>query len=215
MTPTPPPTPPPNPRFRRRPAIALLATFAAAMVAVGCGGNSPSSASMSGAAANAKGGPDQAAFQFSACMRNHGVNNFPDPKVTTSANGTSVAIGINPSISGQPAFKSAQNACQHILGKPNSGPDSNPAQQHARVQAILAFARCLRSHGFPNFPDPDATGGLSAETIAKAGINFDNPALLTAGRGCASVTHGIITPAQVAQAINHAKTSATESGGGG
>lgn len=200
------PTPHAHPRSPRRPALALLAAVAVAMIAAGCGGNAPSSASVSGAAAAGNGAPGQAAYQFSACMRNHGVSNFPNPKVTTSASGTSVAIGINPSISGQPAFNSAQKACQHILGKPGSGPDANPAQQRARTQALIAFARCLRSHGFPNFPDPNASGDLSAQAIAKAGINFQTPALLTAGQSCASVTHGMITPAQVAQAINHAKT---------
>jgi hypothetical protein len=200
--------------FSRRGGLALVAGVAMAMIAAGCGGHSPSSASVSGAAAAAaKGGPGEAAFQFSACMRTHGVTNFPDPKVKTSAGGSSVAIGINPSISGQPAFKSAQKACQHILGKPGSaGTDRNSP---ARVQALIAFARCLRSHGFPNFPDPDANGDLSAQTIAKSGINFQTPALLTAGRRCTSVTHGIITPAQVAQAINHAKTEGTQQANGG
>lgn len=193
-------------RSSRRPALALLAAVAMAVIAAGCGGNSPSSASVSGAAASAKGGPGESAFQFSACMRKHGVNNFPDPKVKTSAGSTSVIIGINPSISGQPAFKTAQKDCQHILGKPGNGPDSSPAQQHARVQALLAFAQCLRSHGFPNFPDPSSTGDLSASTIRQAGINFQNPALLTVGQNCTSVTHGMITRAQVAAAINHAKS---------
>lgn len=198
-----------------RPArgLAVLAAVAVAAVAAGCGGNAPSSASVSGAAAGAKGGPGQAAYEFSACMRHHGVNNFPDPKVKTSGGGTSVIIGINPSISGQPAFKSAQKACQHILPNPgSSGADRNSP---ARVQALIAFARCLRAHGFPNFPDPNANGDLSQDTIRKAGINLQTPALLTAGQSCASVTHGIITPAQVAQAINHAKTEGTQQAGGG
>src|SRR6185437_7800879 len=166
------PTPPALPRSIRRAALAVAAAAAAALLAAGCGGNSPSSQSVSGSAASAKGGPGEAAFQFSACMRNHGVSNFPDPKVKASAGGTSVVIGINPSISGQPAFRTAQKACQHILGNPRNGPDSSPAQQHARTQALLAFARCLRSHGFPNFPDPDANGDLSQATIRKAGINL-------------------------------------------
>ncbi len=200
------PTPPTFPRSIRRAALAVAAAAAAALLAAGCGGNSPSSTSVSGSAASAKGGPGEAAFQFSACMRNHGVTNFPDPKVTTSGGGTSVAIGINPSISGQPAFRTAQKACQHILGNPHGGPDSSPAQQHARTQALIAFARCLRSHGFPNFPDPSSTGDLSAQTIRQAGVNFSNPALLTVGQNCSSVTHGMITRAQVAQAINHAKS---------
>jgi hypothetical protein len=200
--------------FSRRRALALVAAVAVAAVTAGCGGNSPSSASVSGAAAASRSGPGAAAYQFSACMRNHGVTNFPDPKVSTSAGSTKVAIGINPSISGQPAFKSAQAACQHILPKPGSGSDLSPAQKRARTQAIIAFARCMRAHGFPNFPDPNANGDLSAQTIRQAGINFQTPALLTAGQGCASATHGVITPAQVAQAINHAK-SGTESESGG
>ena len=145
-------------------------------------------------------------------MRNHGVSNFPDPVVKTSAGGSSVSIGINPSISGQPAFNSAQKACQHIIGNPGNGPGDSPAQRQAKTQALIAFARCLRSHGFPNFPDPDATGQLSAEMITKAGINFHTPALLTAGKRCASVTHGQITPAQVVQAINHATASSSPGG---
>jgi hypothetical protein len=200
--------------FSRRAGLALVAAVVVAVIGAGCGGHVPSSSSVSGAAAAAaKGGPGEAAFRFSACMRTHGVSNFPDPKVKTSAGSTSVAIAINPSISGQPAFKSAQKACQHILGKPGSaGTDHNSP---ARVQALIAFARCLRSHGFPNFPDPNANGELSEQTIAKSGINFQTPALLTAGQRCASVTHGIITPAQVAQAINHAKTEGAQQANGG
>jgi hypothetical protein len=187
----------------------LVAAVAVVVGTAGCGGNSPSSASSSGAAA-AKGGPGAAAYQFSACMRKHGVSNFPDPVVKSSANGSSVSIGINPSISGQPAFDTAQKACQHIIGNPGNGPDGNPAQRQVRTQALIAFARCLRSHGFPNFPDPDATGQLSEQMISKAGINLRTPALLTVGKNCASVTHGQITPAQVVGAINHATASTTQ-----
>jgi hypothetical protein len=197
----------------RRAASALLAAVAVAVIAASCGGNAPSSGTSSSdlAAAGAKKGPGQAAFQFSACMRHHGVSNFPDPKVKSSAGGTSVAIGINPAISGQPAFKSAQKACQHIIGSsPGTGPGDSPAQRQAKTRAMIAFARCLRDHGFPNFPDPDATGQLSEEMIRRSGINFQTPALLTAGRSCASVTHGLITPAQVAEAINHAKQESSQ-----
>lgn len=194
---------------------AVPAAFAVIALAAGCGGSSPSAGSGTGHARAAAGTPGESAFQYSACMRKHGVNNFPDPVVKSTANGTSVAIGINPSISGQPAFKSAQKACQHILGKPDSGPESDPAQQRARLQAALAFAHCLRTHGFPAFPDPDSHGDLSPQTIAQAGISFHNPALLSAGENCASVTHGVLTRAQVAQAIQHANASGTQSASGG
>ncbi len=58
------------------------------------------------------------ALKFSACMRSHGVPNFPDP--TFSGGGASIAIragssgGIDPN---SPAFKSAQAACGSPFGK--------------------------------------------------------------------------------------------------
>jgi hypothetical protein len=199
-----------SPSRRCVPALlAGLASLAVTALAAGCGGNSPSSGSSSARAGGAGGTPGETAYEFSACMRNHGVTNFPDPVVKSTAGSTSVSIAINPSITGQPAFKSAQAACGHILPKGGAGPANTPAQRQARTQALIAFARCLRAHGFPNFPDPDSSGELSQEAIERAGINFHTPALLTAGKGCASVTHGMITPAQVVQAINHATGSTT------
>jgi hypothetical protein len=68
---------------------------------------------------------------------------------------------------------------------------------------LLAFARCLRSHGVPKFPDPDSRGQLPLETVQAAGVDLHAPAVLTAARACVGVTHGQITMAQVEQAINH------------
>jgi hypothetical protein len=189
-------------QFPRRRALALVAAAAVTVIAAGCGASSPPSPSASASAGARGGSPGAAAYQFSACMRHHGVTNFPDPVVKSSAGGSSVSIGINPSISGQPAFNTAQKACQHIIGNPGNGSDSDPAHRCAKTEALIAFARCLRAHGFPNFPDPDASGQLSEETISQAGIDIHTPALLTAGKGCTSVTHGLITPAQVVQAVN-------------
>jgi hypothetical protein len=188
--------------------LALVGALVVAAIAAGCGSSAPPSAPSSAG----DGAPGQAAYRFAACMRSHGIANFPDPVVKTSGGSTQVAIAINPSISGQPAFNSAQAACNHILPKGGSGPDGTPAQRRARTVALIAFARCLRAHGFPNFPDPDATGNLSQQMISRAGINLRTPALLHAGRSCASVTHGQITPAQVATAINHATASGSQSG---
>jgi hypothetical protein len=40
----------------------------------------------------------------------------------------------------------------------SSAPSSASAPTYAQV---LALAQCMRSHGVPNFPDPDASGGYS------------------------------------------------------
>jgi hypothetical protein len=47
------------------------------LLAAGCGGSGKSPTNGSTLSQN----PLQAAFKYSACMRNHGVTNFPDPQV--------------------------------------------------------------------------------------------------------------------------------------
>ena len=77
------------------------------------------------------------------------------------------------------------------------------AERHsaAQVADFVAFARCLRTHGFPNFPDPTATGQLSHEMLASAGINLHQPGVIPAADACTGVTHGAITKAAVAQFV--------------
>jgi hypothetical protein len=84
---------------------------------------------------------------------------------------------------------------------PFGGGQETAAQTRARTAAALAFARCIRHHGFPSFPDPTASGQLTHEMVAAAGINLNQPAVLQAGDACASVTHGFITKAIVARFV--------------
>lgn len=186
-------------RFTPIAAAAVVLTVAVAA----CGGSSPTSTTSGrDPGPQAAGG---AGFRYATCMRDHGVSGFPDPVVHASSSGgqttASVMIRITPQIKGSPAFKSAQAACGRIL--PGVGGDGrSPAEQHARAQALLAFARCLRTHGEPRFPDPDAQGQLSLQTVTAAGVDIHAPALLTAARACVGVTHGQITGADVERAIN-------------
>jgi hypothetical protein len=68
----------------------------------------------------------QTALKFSACMRSHGLKDFPDPTFSAGGGGIQLKIGgrpgsdLNPS---SPLFQKAQAACQSILpGKFGSGP---------------------------------------------------------------------------------------------
>jgi hypothetical protein len=132
-------------------------------------------------------------------MRTHGVSDFPDPQVTVSAGQTKIAIRAVAKDGASPQFKTAQQSCQHLIPGPQN---ESPAQRQAREHALLAFARCLRSHGLPNFPDPTGQGQLSMEMINAAGINLHAPNVLPAARACVGVTHGVITGADVERAIN-------------
>jgi hypothetical protein len=125
-------------------------------------------------------------------MRSHGLPNFPDP---TSPQQFKLYIA---SSEGSPAFQSAQTACQHVL--PGGGPPSqSAAQRQAQTVAASAFARCLRGHGFANFPDPTSSGEITHEMLANAGIDPRQPAVLQAADACVSVTHGLLTKADVAR----------------
>jgi hypothetical protein len=184
--------------FRANSSLPVAAAVIAAATAIAACGSSSSSSSTSGSQ------PTQAQIQqdqqdavrFTDCMRSHGVPNLPDP--TTSPRGFKESL--DPSTAHSPAFQSAVAACQHLM--PGGGPPSqSEAHSPAQIAAFLAFARCIRSHGFPNFPDPTSSGRLTHEMLASAGINLHQPAVLQAGYACTSVTHGVITRAAVARFV--------------
>jgi hypothetical protein len=176
-------------------AAALAGTT---LVVAGCGSSAPTAATTGASSPNA---PIVAAYKFSACMRDHGVSNFPDPRVTSRPGGQSIAIGIDPTISGSPQFKSAQRACQGIV--PGAGPQSaaqQAAQQRAKTEHLLAFARCARSHGITSFPDPTPQGQINPQMLAAAGVDLHAPGVIAAARACVPAAGGAVTQAAISQA---------------
>ena len=114
--------------------------------------------------------------KFSACMRKHGVTNFPDP------NGQGViqfgsGMGIDPNSS---TFQSARSACQKLL--PNGG-QPTPAQRAKAQQQMLAFSQCMRAHGIKDFPDP-SNGGLQLRGGPGSDLNPNNPRFQAAQQAC-------------------------------
>jgi len=103
----------------------------------------------SGQAASPTSSPAQkGAVAFAACMRSHGVPNFPDPnskgQLLLPADGS---VDIS-------ALQSARQACQSLMPGGGSGPPSTQDQQKA-----VEYASCMRSHGVPDFPDPTVLSG--------------------------------------------------------
>ncbi len=193
---------PPHNSARSGRAIAVLPALASiAIFATGCGGSSTSSAS---GGQSPKPTGTSALFQFSSCMRNHGVTNFPDPRVTVaSANSREAVLAIPRSAASSPQFKAAQKACHGILPAPqNASPVQVAQQQHAREQDLLAFASCVRTHGVSDFPDPTSQGQLTIEMITAAGVDLHAPVVLSAAEACIGVSHGVITPDEVKQAVS-------------
>jgi hypothetical protein len=107
-------------------AIALVLLVAA------CGSSPPST------------GPEGSpAVSFSRCMRSHGVPDFPDP---ASGGGVPKVTPQQAGVSNS-RFQLAQRACAPLL-------QPTQAQVPQIMTGLLNFARCMRSHGIPNWPDP-------------------------------------------------------------
>jgi hypothetical protein len=167
----------------------VVAVAAVSLLTAGCGGSSSTTAATTTTT-------QIGALAYSHCMHSHGVPNFPDPNSSGQIPKDQV-IALGPS---SPQFESAQRACAQLW--PYRSPGQNSAQGQAHTAAMLAFARCLRSHGFPNVPDPTSSGQLTPEMLTQAGINLHQPAVLKAGLACTSVTHGVLTRAAVERAVN-------------
>jgi hypothetical protein len=120
---------------RRR--VPLAVTVLSGVLAIAaCGSSGKPSSPNAGAAS-----PAAAGVRFASCMRSHGVPNFPDP-------GASLPGGVNPQ---SPAFQAAQQACRQLDPKGLPPPTHASASQR---QVALRFAQCMRTRGYPGFPDP-------------------------------------------------------------
>jgi hypothetical protein len=167
----------------------------AALLAAGCGGSGPTTTARGSQSNN----PVQAAYRYSACMRQHGVTDFPDPQVVNNNGEHGIKIAIHAGEANSPSFNSAQKACQGILPEPQN---ETAAQRQARAQGLVSFARCMRAHGVTSFPDPTAQGRISRETLAAAGVDIHSPAVIQDAYACVPASRGQLTRADIAQAEN-------------
>ncbi|HSC03263.1 MAG TPA: hypothetical protein VLC49_08090 [Solirubrobacteraceae bacterium] len=147
-----------------------------------CGSTGQPSGTATGAA-NGVSGDKTSDFEFAQCMRTHGVTNFPDP---TAGGGIQLPTNLNPE---SPAFRSARLACKQFL--PNKG--APPATSAADRAAALTLARCMRSHGVPQFPDPAFTPPRNTQRVLvlrgmvfaiPASVDPKAPAFQHAARAC-------------------------------
>lgn len=84
-------------------------------------------------------------------MRSHGVQHYPDPNSSggfDKSQLTTRQLAVSAS-----AIRAAGQACQPLL--PSSG-QSSQAQAQKMMSAMSKFARCVRSDGVANWPDPVA-----------------------------------------------------------
>jgi hypothetical protein len=171
---------------------ALMALFALVLLAA-CSG-SPSSVNAGSPASSGS------AVAFAACMRSHGVPDYPDPGSggNLTAKGPQ-QLGVSSSV-----FQAAEASCQHLLPADSASFQQQVSQcmsggdcPQALVQRLLAsmreFSQCMRSHAVPNWPDPaiDSEGRPVFPVEAVPGTNRDywhRPQITAKINECESLT---------------------------
>jgi hypothetical protein len=161
---------------RKARSFALVGVTGLTLAASACGGSSAAKVAQvgtTGANQPRAHGPQA----FSACMRSHGVPTFPDP----DSSGT---IHVPESIDdGLPTVRAAYRACRSL--SPSEGSITGQGDV-MRQDQMLAFARCMRSHRVPNFPDPQVVNGHIADMHVAGQIDPSSPIVTAAIAACRS-----------------------------
>jgi hypothetical protein len=170
-------------KARLRPGLLAAAAAGTVLLAAACGGGSGSAPKASGSS------PAQTTVQqvdaFSQCMRQHGEPNFSlssqpntNPDVLHFLGYT--VEGVNPSSS---QFTAATAACASLLPKMDV-PAMTEAQLREMVRKDVNEAACMRTHGYPNFPDPTMRNGHPV-LLPAPGTDTSSPQFLAAVSACA------------------------------
>jgi hypothetical protein len=108
------------------------------------------------------------------CMRSHGVPDFPD------LGSIQIDVKSHPDLDPTSAlFVAAQKACLSLAPGGTTTANTVSAQLQS---AALAYSACMRSHGFPNFPDPvfDSRG----EHVSINGLDTGSARFQGADKSC-------------------------------
>lgn len=168
-----------RPRGTSWPPTRLLAAFvlAAGLVAA-CG--KPSSAPAGVRSTAAASTTAQQMLAFARCLRNHRVPNWPDPNASGTFPRSAKQIAANNS-----RFPAAQTACRHLL--PSDGNRPSPAQWRQIRSTMVAFARCMRKNGMPNWPYP--TNDAHGRPVFRIRIDPGSPQFTTKIHACEHLLH--------------------------
>ncbi len=121
-----------------------------------------------------------AGVRYAACMRSHGMPNYPDPDDQGVITIT-ISTSLNPN---SPLFQKALADCRKLI---SPGKALSPERQQQMKERLLAFAACMRSHGVPNYPDPTfRSGGMVSQEIGRSAVDPNSPIVQAAQKACRS-----------------------------
>jgi hypothetical protein len=145
---------------RLLPLLPVSALAALALAACGSSSNStvPSLSGGTHTQASAAPGSLAAAQAAVACAREHGMPGLPDPVL--SASGQVTIPGGTP----QPT-PAVRSACAGQIRLAEATNDTLPNVSASDMQALLRWAACIRAHGLPRWPDPNAQGVFHVRSV--------------------------------------------------
>lgn len=170
----------------------IIAAVAAVLAVAGAGcASNPADADDTSAAGNDFAQEQEAHLAFAQCMREHGID-FPDPEVSQEADGGILVRQRAPDDADTAAFQEAEQTCreEHLEGRvgPGNGPGMSAEERQEFQEEALAFARCMREHGF-DMPDPQFDGeGLvrfgGPDQGSNQGPDFESEEFVEAEEAC-------------------------------
>lgn len=148
----------------------IVGAFTLTMLAAACGGgdDAPDVASLNGGRAGADGARqtstgdiESALLEFSKCMREEGIDDFPD--LTLSGNPfTQVAdAGID---ANSDSVQAALETCQPLIEDVVALDDLDPQVEADLRDRILRLVQCMRDRDH-DLPDPDFSGGIGPKLL--------------------------------------------------
>jgi hypothetical protein len=164
-----------------RPGVAIIAATLA-LLAAACSGSPPSTGS--GGSPPAGGSASSPSLvAYSACVRSHGVPDYPDPSGGQVRKADPQQLGVSTSV-----LHGAQRSCQHLY--PSNGEalgaslrqceetgNCPEAMVHRVMISMLVFSRCMRAHGALDWPDPtvDSVGRPGFNLVLIHGTDWNSP----------------------------------------
>jgi hypothetical protein len=156
-------------RTKRGLALGLLLVVAL----TGCGKKAGNGVATAGATASSSAGQlsdRDKAVKYAQCLRDNGI------QVSDPENGQPPAI--EKGTASDEKVKAAMDACKQY--QPTAQTRKLDTQQLSKLREV---AKCMRQHGYPNFPDPDPDqGGIVIND--NAGIDTRSSAFTAAAKAC-------------------------------
>ncbi len=143
----------------------------ALLMLAGCGGPGPGSPATASHTQSAQQRARAVWLQFARCARSHGAPDFPDPQLDSQGR---ASFADDAHVKQEMGTSQVREACGPILGRLPASAQQQPPVTAAQLRQLVAYARCIRRHGVPGFPDPRPDGTFALTPTQKGSPQLNN-----------------------------------------